>query len=189
MRILFIVFCVLGCTALCGLMIMLLFFGLKVNIGFKLPKGKTIPTEQFIPQTVYGWAAAMAAFGGFGLCIYGLMPRWYLSLPASLLFALGMNFIGVHCLSPLLKRFYFGKQPSPDELEGCDAIAAEFISGEGYGRCKVKYNGRSYSFDCISANHSDIEKNETVTVITGQDKLLFVQKKEEIYDILKEQEG
>lgn len=50
MRVLFIVCAVLGTVGICGLLVMLLFFRLKINLGFRLPKGRTIPIEQFIPQ-------------------------------------------------------------------------------------------------------------------------------------------
>lgn len=186
MRVMFIVLCVCGFTATAGLMIMLLFFGIRVNLGFKLKNGKTIPTEQLVPQSIYGWAVFVGVFGGTGLLIEGFLPQWYLLIPVCLLAAFMVNLIGRHFLSPFVKKLYYGKPPLPDDLEGFDAQATEHIDGDDYGRCKVKYNERSYYFDCISVNHTDIEKSETVTIITGRDNLLFVQKKDEIYNVLNE---
>ena len=69
MRVLFIVCAVLGTVGICGLLVMLLFFRLKINLGFRLPKGRTIPIEQFIPQGIYGYAVFTAVFGYFGLML------------------------------------------------------------------------------------------------------------------------
>ena len=75
MRVLFIVCAVLGTVGICGLLVMLLFFRLKINLGFRLPKGRTIPIEQFIPQGIYGYAVFTAVFGYFGLMLLQLSLR------------------------------------------------------------------------------------------------------------------
>ena len=161
MRVLFIVCAVLGTVGICGLLVMLLFFRLKINLGFRLPKGRTIPIEQFIPQGIYGYAVFTAVFGYFGLML--------------------------HFLSPAVKSFVNGKAPKPDDLTGYEAVALENIAGSGYGKVRVKYNGLNYRFDAISVYHTDIESGEKVDIVTGEDELLFVQKKDEIYKVLDEE--
>lgn len=188
MRVLFIVCAVLGTVGICGLLVMLLFFRLKINLGFKLPKGKTIPIEQFIPQGIYGYAVFMAVFGYFGLLLLPLSLPWYFIVPADIAMGLIVNFIGTHFLSPAVKRFVNGKAPKPDDLTGYEATALEKIGGNGYGKVRVKYEGISYRFDAISVYHTNIEAGEKVDVVTGEDELLFVQKKDEIYKILDEEQ-
>lgn len=188
MRVLFIVCAVLGTVGICGLLVMLLFFRLKINLGFKLPKGKTIPIEQFIPQGIYGYAVFMAVFGYFGLLLLPLSLPWYFIVPADIAMGLIVNFIGTHFLSLAVKRFVNGKAPKPDDLTGYEATALENIGGNGYGKVRVKYEGISYRFDAISVYHTDIEAGEKVDVVTGEDELLFVQKKDEIYKILDEEQ-
>lgn len=187
MRVIFIVCAVLGTVGICGLLVMLLFFRLKINLGFKLPKGRTIPIEQFIPQGIYGYTVFMAVFGYFGLILLPLSLPWYFVVPADIAMALIVNFIGTHFLSPAVKRFVNGKAPKPDELTGYEATALENIVGSGYGKVKVKYEGRTYRFDAIPVYHTDIEAGEKVDIITGEDELLFVQKKDEIYKVLDEE--
>ena len=51
----------------------------------------------------------------------------------------------------------------------------------------MKYNGLNYRFDAISVYHTDIEAGEKVDIVTGEDELLFVQKKDEIYKVLDEE--
>lgn len=187
MRVIFIVCAVLGTVGICGLLVMLLFFRLKINLGFKLPKGRTIPIEQFIPQGIYGYMVFMAVFGYFGLILLPLSLPWYFIVPADIAMALIVNFIGTHFLSPAVKRFVNGKAPKPDELTGYEATALENIVGSGYGKVKVKYEGRTYRFDAIPVYHTDIEAGEKVDIITGEDELLFVQKKDEIYKVLDEE--
>ena len=187
MRVLFIVCAVLGTVGICGLLVMLIFFRLKINMGFKLPKGKTIPIEQFIPQGIYGYTVFLAMFGYFGLMLLPLSLPWYFIVPVDIVMAFIVNFIGTHFLSPAAKRFINGKAPKPDELTGYEATALENISGNGYGKVKVKCEGISYRFDAISVYHTDIEAGEKVDVITGEDELLFVQKKDEIYKVLDEE--
>ena len=187
MRVIFIVCAVLGTVGICGLLVMLLFFRLKINLGFRLPKGKTIPIEQFIPQGIYGYAVFMAVFGYFGLILLPLSLPWYFIVPADIAMALIVNFIGTHFLSPAVKRFVNGKAPKPDDLTGYEATALENISGNGYGKVRVKYEGRSYRFDAVPVYHTDIEAGEKVDIITGEDELLFVQKKDEIYKVLDEE--
>lgn len=188
MRVLFIVCAVLGTVGICGLLVMLLFFRLKINLGFKLPKGKTIPIEQFVPQGIYGYAIFMAVFGYFGLILLPLSLPWYFIVPADIAMGLIVNFIGTHFLSPAVKRFVNGRAPKPDGLTGYEAVALENISGNGYGKVRVKYEGISYRFDAISVYHTDIEAGEKVDIITGEDELLFIQKKDEIYKILDEEQ-
>ena len=98
-----------------------------------------------------------------------------------------VNFIGRLFLSPAVKRFVNGKAPKPDDLTGYEATALENIGGNGYGKVKVKYEGISYRFDAISVYHTDIESGEKVDVVTGEDELLFVQKKDEIYKVFDEE--
>ena len=187
MRVLFIVCAVLGTVGICGLLVMLLFFRLKINLGFRLPKGRTIPIEQFIPQGIYGYTVFTAVFGYFGLLLLPLSLPWYFIAPADIAMAFIVNFIGRHFLSPAVKRFVNGKAPKPDDLTGYEATALENIGGNGYGKVKVKYEGISYRFDAISVYHTDIESGEKVDVVTGEDELLFVQKKDEIYKVFDEE--
>lgn len=188
MRVLFIVCAVFGTVGICGLLVMLIFFRLKINLGFKLPKAKTIPIEEFIPQGIYGYSVFVASFGYIGLFLLPLPLPWYFLIPVDLAAALIVNFIGVHFLSPAAKRFINGKAPSPDDLSGQEAIAVDDIDGDGYGKVKVRYNGRSYRFDAISVYHTDIKSGEKLDIVTGEDLLLFVQKKDEIYKVLEEPE-
>ena len=167
---------------------MLIFFRLKINLGFKLPKAKTIPIEEFIPQGIYGYSVFVASFGYIGLFLLPLPLPWYFLIPVDLAAALIVNFIGVHFLSPAAKRFINGKAPSPDDLTGYEAVALSDIDGDGYGKVKVRYNGRSYRFDAISVYHTDIKSGEKLDIVTGEDLLLFVQKKDEIYKVLEEPE-
>ena len=74
MRVLFIVCAVLGTVGICGLLVMLLFFRLKINLGFRLPKGRTIPIEQLFLR-IYGYAVFTAVFGYFGLMLLQLSLR------------------------------------------------------------------------------------------------------------------
>ena len=187
MRVLFIVCAVLGTVGICGLLVMLLFFRLKINLGFRLPKGKTIPIEQFIPQGIYGYMVFAAVFGYFGLLLLPLSLPWYFIVPADIAMGFIVNFIGTHFLSPAVKRFVNGKAPKPDDLTGYEAVALENIGGNGYGKVRVKYEGISYRFDAISVYHTDIESGEKVDIVTGEDELLFVQKKDEIYKVLYEE--
>lgn len=186
MKTLFISAAVIGTVAVCGLMVMLLFFRLKINIGIKRRKGTTIPIEKFFPHTIYGFSVYAAVFGYIGLLLSHTSLPWYLVLPFDLAFSMLVNFFGEYYLLRLVKWIYFGRAPSPDALTGFDAICLEDIKGDEYGRVKFTYNDRTYTRNCISAYHTDLKKNETVTIITGEDDLLFVQKKDEIYGVLNE---
>ena len=156
MRVLFIVCAVFGTVGICGLLVMLIFFRLKINLGFKLPKAKTIPIEEFIPQGIYGYSVFVASFGYIGLFLLPLPLPWYFLIP--------------------------------DDLTGYEAVALSDIDGDGYGKVKVRYNGRSYRFDAISVYHTDIKSGEKLDIVTGEDLLLFVQKKDEIYKVLEQPE-
>ena len=185
MRVFFIVCCVCGAAAVCGLMVLMFVFRLKINLAVRLPKGKTIPIEEFVPRSIYGLSVYIAVFGGLGLLLEPLLP-WYFLIPTDILFSMIVNFIGAHFFLPVIKNLFLGKKPKPDDLTGTDAVTLDFVAGDGYGQVKVKQGDRTFIYDCISANHTDLKKNETVTVITGQDNLLFVQKKDEIYNVLTE---
>ena len=186
MNVVFIICAVFGTAATLGLIIMLLGFGVKVNIGFSLPKGKTIPFEQFIPRTIYGISVFVSVFGYSGILLQTTQLPMYFVIPVSVAVGMFVNFLGAHLFSPLFTKVFVGSRPAPEKIEGYEAVATENISGDGYGTVRVKYEGRSYRFDCISAYHTDIAKGETVEIITGENELLFVQKKDEIYNVVKE---
>ncbi len=186
MRVFFTVCAVFGAAGLLGLLVMLIFFRLKVNIGFKLPKCKTVPLEQFVPQSIYGYAAFTLSFGLIGLALLPLNLPWYMTVPVDICFSMIVNFIGAHFLAPLFIDFFSGREPNADELSGLKAVASERIEGDGYGRVRVKYGDRSFYYDAVSVYHTDIEKNETVDVVLCENKLLFVQKENEIYKIYDE---
>lgn len=126
---------------------------------------------------IYGYAVFTAVFGYFGLMLLQLSLPWYFIVPADIAMGFIVNFIGMHFLSPAVKSFVNGKAPKPDDLTGYEAVALENIAGSGYGKVRVKYNGLNYRFDAISVYHTDIESGEKVDIVTGEDELLFVQKK------------
>lgn len=187
MRVFFIVCAVLGTVGIIGLLVMLLGFRVKINLGFALPRGKTVPLEKFVPQSIYGYTVFFAVMGYTGLILLPIdLPIFFL-IPILLMSGMIVNFIGAHLLLPAFKDFWTGKKPAADDIEGFSAVAIENINGEEYGRVRVKYLDRSYVYDCISIYHTDIAKGETVTVVTGEGELLFVQKQDEIYEALKEE--
>ncbi len=186
MKVFFIICAVFGTVATIGLLVMLIGFRLKVNIGFTLPKGKTVPFEQFIPQTIYGFAVFAAVFGFAGLIFDSTRLPLYFVIPISVMTGMFINFCGAHLFTPVFTKVFVGSLPKPEEIEGCEAMATENISGEGYGTVRVKYGDAYYRFDCISVFHTDIAKGEKVTIVTGEGELLFVQKLSEIYEVLKE---
>lgn len=138
---------------------------------------------------IYGYAVFTAVFGYFGLMLLQLSLPWYFIVPADIAMGFIVNFIGMHFLSPAVKSFVNGKAPKPDDLTGYEAVALENIAGSGYGKVRVKYNGLNYRFDAISVYHTDIESGEKVDIVTGEDELLFVQKKDEIYKVLDEEKN
>lgn len=189
MRILFIVLTVSGGALLLGLIVLLLFAGIKINIRWKKKKkGRTIPIEKCIPENIYSLTAFVTLFGVLGLLIDMTGLPFYIAIPIDITLCMTVNLFCSHIILPHLKNFHYGKLPDLDMLTGITAICVDDIDGEGYGQVKFRYSGRVFIKDCISANHTDLKKGEKVDIVTGEDDLLFVQKKDEIYEILKEEE-
>ncbi len=186
MNVFYIICAVFGTVSTIGLLVMLIGFNLKVNIGFSLPKGKTVPFERFVPQTIYGFAVFTAVVGFSGLIFSSAKLPVYFVIPVSVMTGMFVNFCGAHLFTPVFTKIITGNAPKPEDIEGYEAMATEYISGEGYGKVRVKYNKQYYKFDCISIYHTDIAKGEQVIIVTGEGELLFVQKADEIYNVLKE---
>ena len=144
--------------------------------------GKTIPVENFIPHNLTMIFVFCFAFGlcGIALDLMGFM--WYISLFCALIFAMAVNYSEMFFI-PLIKKQAL---PKDFDLSGMGAVVTDFISGDGWGKVKLVYKGREYLFNAVSANETDIDEGEKVTVVLENDGMLFVEREDEVFEPLKE---
>ena len=152
-------------------------------------KGKTIPIEDFIPHNITMLTIYGSAFGIFGIImkLLGLHP--FVSFPMSVMFGCMVNFAVMHFIKPFFVGISGDVLDEKTDIGGMPAVCTERIAGDDYGRIELTYKGRKYDFDAVSANETDIEKNDPVYVIYREDGLCFVEKQSEITDIINEKEN
>ncbi len=151
-------------------------------------KGKTIPIEDFIPHNVTMLMIYGSAFGIFGIVMKLLGIHPFVSFPMSVMFGCMVNFTVMHFIKPFFVGISGDELDEKTDISGMEAVCVERIGGDDYGRIELVYKGRKYDFDAVSANETDIEKNDPVYVLYREDGLCFVEKQSEITDIINEKE-
>lgn len=161
-------------------------FGLDKK--FALIKGKTIPVEQFLPDTLSKFIAFVFSFSASAL-IFALpgLP-WYVCTLFGALTAMLVNFITVHFLFPARDRANGQALPSRHFKAGDKVVVSERIPGDGYGKIYIVYKKRGYEFPALSANETDIEKDSEALIVTEQDGVFWVETETEIYSVLEEKQ-
>ena len=87
-----------------------------------------------------------------------------------------------------LRRIRSKPIPKDADLSGTEAVCTVDIDGDSYGEIEFHYNNRKYTRPALSENETDIKKGEKVLVIMMNEDLCFVEKPDEVIDILNQPE-
>lgn len=161
--------------------------------GFGLEKelfafrGKTIPIENFFPHSLTMIFAFCFALGLCGLVMELMSFGWYISLPCGVICAMLVSFLST-AVKARVRRAKKEALPKKFDFSGKEAVVTDFIAGDGWGKVKLVYNDADYIFNAVSANETDIDEGEKVTVVLENDGMLFVERDDEVFDPLNEKE-
>ena len=147
-------------------------------------KGKIIPTEDFIPHNVTLLCLFFMAVGVVGILLTLLQINALISFPVCIMCGMFVNFAVVRILRKARSR----PIPGTEDLSGTEAVCTENIDGDGYGEIEFFYKNRRYTRPALSENETDIKKGEKVLIIMMNEGLCFVEKPDEVIDILNEEE-
>ncbi len=147
-------------------------------------KGRIIPTEDFIPHNITLLCLFLMALGTAGILLTLLEINALVSFPVCVMCGMFTNFAVVRTL----RRIRSKPIPKDADLSGTEAVCTTDIDGDGYGEIEFRYNDRRYTRPALSENETDIKKGEKVLVIMMNEDLCFVEKPDEVIDILNQPE-
>lgn len=138
--------------------------------------GKTIPFEDFFPHNVSELLIFILSFSAFGLILSALAMPGIGSVFCGLIF----GGLAMYAKKHFFYNIYIGvkgerlpkNKPDVDDR----AVCAEEIVGGGYGSIEFIYKGRRYVLPAMSANETDIEAGEEVTVVHREQGICWVER-------------
>ena len=141
--------------------------------------GSTIPIEDFFPHNVTETLISMLSLSVFGLIQMALGMPGIASFFCGVMFALLVNF-GIKRLAIPTAQKIKGTALPKDKPDVDDAaLCTRRIAGDDYGEIEFSYKGKSYRFPAMSANETDIEEGEEVTVVHKEEGMVWVEKTQE----------
>lgn len=148
-------------------------------------KGKIIPAEDFIPHNLTLAALFFMAFGASGIIMKLFDLNGLVVFPVCVMCGMFANFAAVRLLRRIRRN---PPIPKTADLSGIEAVCTEDIAGDGYGEISFKYKEKVYTAPAVSENETDIKSGEKAVIILMNEGVCFVERPEEIIDILNEKE-
>ncbi|MBD5115655.1 MAG: hypothetical protein HDT46_10765 [Ruminococcaceae bacterium] len=138
--------------------------------------GKTIPFEDFFPHNVFELLIFILAFSAFGLILSGASMPAAGSVFCGLIFGSLAIYSKKHLFFNIYVRAKREKLPKNRPDADDKAVCREEILDGGYGSIEFVYKGRKYILPAMSANETDIEAGEEVTVVHREEEICWVEK-------------
>ncbi len=151
-------------------------------------RGKTIPIEDLIPHNITMLTVFGMSMGIIGIFLKLLDLHPFVSFPITVMSGCIVNFTVMHFIKPFFVGIAGDVLSDKTDISGYEAVCIERIGGDDYGRIELIYNDKKYDFDAVSANDTDIEKDDKVIVVYREEALCFVEKQTEVLDIINEKE-
>ena len=177
--IILLVFSVVGLTAE---IVMRSVLGIK-NFGLEKRffdfHGSDIPAEDFIPHDIFDCLIFGFSFAVLGLILNALTMPWMLTIFCGLIFGCLVLFGRTHWFYGAVMLVKQEKLPKDRPDVDDKAVCSKRIDGDGYGEILYEYKGRRYAVNAVSANETDIEEGEKVTVVHKEEGFCFVEREDE----------
>lgn len=138
--------------------------------------GKTIPAEDFLPHNVSELLIFILAFSAFGLILSAFSMPAAGSVFCGLIFGSIIIYSKKHLFFDIYVRAKKEKLPRNKPDVDDRAVCREDILDGGYGSIEFVYMGRKYTLPAMSANETDIEAGEEVTVVHREQGICWVEK-------------
>lgn len=141
--------------------------------------GSTIPIEDFFPHDVTETLIVLLSLSVSGLILMAMGMPGAVSAFCGVMFAMLVTF-GIKQLAlPAFRKIKGDALPKSKPDADDKATCIQRIAGDDYGEIEFAYKGKSYRFPAMSANETDIEEGEEVTVVHNEDGIVWVEKVEE----------
>ena len=141
--------------------------------------GSTIPIEDFFPHDITETLIMLLSLSVFGLIQLALGMPGTASVFCGVIFAMLVNFGIKHLALPIIQKAKGIALPKDKPDVDDKAICTQRIAGDDYGEIAYTYKGNTYRFPAMSANETDIEEGEEVTVVHKEDGMVWVEKPQE----------
>ena len=138
--------------------------------------GATIPIEDFFPHNVTETLITLLSLSVTGLILLAMGMPGIASVFCGIIFALLVNYGIKHLALPIAQRAKGTALPKDKPDADDKAICTQRIAGDDYGEIEFSYKGKSYRFPAMSANGTDIEAGEDVTVVHKEDGMVWVER-------------
>ena len=146
--------------------------------------GSTIPIEDFFPHDVTETLIMLLSLSVFGLIQLALgMPR-IASVFCGVIFAMLVIFGIKHLALPAIQKAKGIALPKDKPDVDDKAVCTQRIAGDDYGEIEYTYKRNAYRFPAMSANETESEEGEEVTVVHKEDGMVWVEKiREELEEV------
>ena len=141
--------------------------------------GATIPIEDFFPHDVTETLITLLSLSVFGLIQMAMGMPGIASAFCGIMFALLVNYGIKHLAIPTVQKIKGNSLPKNKPDVDDTALCTQRIAGDDYGEIEFAYKGKGYRFPAMSANETDIEEGEEVTVVHKEDGMVWVEKTQE----------
>lgn len=141
--------------------------------------GSTIPAEDFLPHDVTETLIDLLSLSASGLILMAMGMPWTASVFCGVGFAMLVNFGIKHLALPLVQKAKGAALPKDKPDVDDPAVCTQRIAGDDYGEIEFVYKGKAYRFPAMSANETDIEEGEDVTVVHKEEGMCWVERIEE----------
>ena len=138
--------------------------------------GSTIPIEDFFPHDVTETLIDMLSLSVSGLIMLAVGVPGVLTVFCGVIFAMLVNYGIKHLALPLAQKAKGAALPKDKPDLNDPALCTQRIAGDDYGEIEFTYKGAAYRFPAMSANETDIEEGEEVTVVHKEQGMVWVEK-------------
>ena len=138
--------------------------------------GSTIPIEDFFPHDVTETLIDLLSLSVTGLILMAMGMPAISSAFCGIIFAMLVNYGIKHIALPIAQKAKGTALPKDKPDVDDTALCTQRIAGDDYGKIEFTYKGKAYRFPAMSANETDIEEGEEVTVVHKEDGMVWVEK-------------
>lgn len=138
--------------------------------------GSTIPIEDFFPHDVTETLIDLLSLSVLGLILVAVGMPPVTSAFCGIIFAMLVNYGIKHIALPIAQKAKGTALPKDKPDINDPALCTGRIAGDDYGEIEFVYKGKAYRFPAMSANETDIEEGEQVTVVHKEQGMCWVEK-------------
>lgn len=139
-------------------------------------EASTVPVQDFLPHNFTDILVYTLSFSLCGLILSVLTMPEIGSIFCSVCFGCIAMYAKKHLFKKIWLEIKKERLPKNRPDIGDTALCSNEILGDGYGSIEFEYKGQRYTLPALSANETDIEEGERVTVVHKEQGICWVEK-------------